>query len=45
MVENTGRTERDRLTLKDKLVAICIAAILIVIILAIFRLGIAALRG
>ncbi|MGI4745163.1 MAG: hypothetical protein ACRYGI_13230 [Janthinobacterium lividum] len=45
MVENTKRTKRDHLTLKDKLVAICIATILIAIVLAIFRLGIAALYG
>lgn len=45
MVENTERPKQDRLTRKDKLVAICIAAILIAIILAIFRLGIAVLYG
>ena len=45
MVENTRQPKRDHLTRKDKLVAICIAAILIAIILAIFRLGIAALYG
>lgn len=45
MVEDTGPAKRERLSLKDKLVAICIAAILIAIILAIFRLGIAALYG
>ena len=36
---------RDRLTLKDKLVAVILAGILISIILGIFRLGIAALYG
>lgn len=45
MVEDTGPTKRKPLTFKDKLVAICIAAILIAIILAIFRLGISALHG
>ncbi|NPD67533.1 hypothetical protein HN018_18830 [Lichenicola cladoniae] len=45
MVDDTGPTKRERLTLRDKLVAVCIATILIAIILAIFRLGIAALYG
>lgn len=36
---------RERLTLRDKLVAVLLAAILIAIILGIFRLGIAALYG
>ena len=38
--------ERERpLSGRDKVVAICIALILIAIVLAIFRLGIAVLRG
>lgn len=45
MDEDSGPTKRERLTSKDKLVAVCIAAILIAIILAIFRLGLAALYG
>lgn len=35
--------DREALTTRDKLVAVCLAAILIAIILAIFRLGIAVL--
>lgn len=35
--------ERETLTTRDKLVAVCVAAVLIAIILAIFRLGIAVL--
>ncbi|WP_419728253.1 hypothetical protein [Lichenicola sp.] len=40
-----GGITRERLTRRDKLVAVILAAILVAIILGIFRLGIAALYG
>lgn len=45
MPGDTGDTDRERLSVRDKIFAVIVAAVLIAIIAAIFRLGIGLLHG
>ena len=42
---DVGNTNREKLSVRDKIFAVIVASILIAIIAAIFRLGIALLHG